>query len=327
MKTISLVISINCKVKFIFSSSVLVFFFVLLSCDVQNHKNKTTQNNERQPVRASNAQAYFEDSKTNETEEVLVPKLEITRGERYILRNIAPDWSPNGQMILFVRVATEHEVKAGICLYDLLTHQEIYVTAGAWPNWSPDNRHFVYRKGYLSVYSFIDSTSRQIFKHEDTGYYSDWGPDSLIVFESNYQNPGGGVVLWVFNMDHNSYRKISPIGIGEWRMGSWAPDGITIYHCRYVTGDLSNGMQIYTMDKFGNNSIMITNDSLRYDFPKVSPKGNLIAYLSNKGVIAMKNLWLLNLDNGDEVQATIDGASVMSHYYLCYNDVRPQSQF
>ncbi|MDP8239503.1 MAG: hypothetical protein P9X24_10470 [Candidatus Hatepunaea meridiana] len=221
---------------------------------------------------------------------------------KYTYKDLCPSWSSDGHSLLYMHLAQNpEEEEQGIYqirIHDLLSHEDRFIINGMWPCWAPDGKSFVFRRGSLCIYNLENDSLEKIFTKADRGYFSHWGPDSLIVFESDYQNPRGAVVLWTINPYTRVYKNISEFGIGEIRMGYWFPDGERILYSHYVGGDRGFGMQLRIMNKDGTNINDLVYDTLSYPTPKISPNGEDIAFGRRiAGHERFPRLYMMNLED------------------------------
>lgn len=222
--------------------------------------------------------------------------------EKYTNKDLCPSWSSDGYSLLYMHIAQNpEEEKQGfyqIRIHDLLSHEDRFIIGGKWPCWAPDGKKFVFRRGSLCIYHMENDSLEKIFSKSDRGYYSHWGSDSLIVFESTYHNPRGAVVLWTINPYTHEFKNISKFGEGEIRTGHWFPDGERILYSQYVGGDRGWGMQLRIMNKDGTHLDDLVYDTLSYSHPKISPNGKDIAF--TRRVVKYQRfprLYMMNLED------------------------------
>ena len=176
-----------------------------------------------------------------------------------------------------------------------------------YPNYSPDGSKIVFsskRTGKEQVYTMLADGSQQTRLLVDT--YDDgvpeWSPDGTKIAFTRYADYDGYGVrgeVFVMNSDGSDVKRLTTTSgktgsytHGCWSSG-WSPDSTKILYYCYVGND-----QIWMMKSDGSNKQLILDDSYWNAFPKMSPDGKKIVFVS----------WRYN--NYDAYTVNTDGSSL-----------------
>ncbi|GAP05175.1 periplasmic component of the Tol biopolymer transport system [Anaerolinea thermolimosa] len=176
-----------------------------------------------------------------------------------------------------------------------------------YPNYSPDGSKIVFsskRTGKEQIYTMLANGSQQTRLLADT--YDDgvpeWSPDGTKIAFTRYADYDGNGVraeVFVMNSDGSNVNRLTTTSgktdsftHGCWSSG-WSPDSKKILYYCYVGYD-----QIWIMNADGSNKQQILNDSYWNAFPKMSPDGKKIVFVS----------WRYN--NYDVYTVNLDGSSL-----------------
>jgi TolB protein len=239
----------------------------------------------------------------------------------------SPIWHPGGQFIGFNHTPLkritypygeecwgEQEFDTDSAGFWLVNHDgtnkhRIFPYTLQSPAWSPDGEWI----------SFV--LGAQIFKMKFTGtgfdtsscvqltltgrnFFPAWSPDGQwMAYDSDRDDPIGANVIWKMRLDGSDQTDISQHGIGEWRMPDWAPDGKHIVHQRYIN---AGAPEIVVMDTAGGNSIRLTYDERFDKYPRYSPDGTKIAFVSHSPLTGI-NIWIMVTDGSSLQQVTSNG--------------------
>lgn len=162
------------------------------------------------------------------------------------------------------------------------------------PVWSPDGEWitFVLSLGderHICKMRFtgetFDTTTVVQLTTEGRNFVPSWSPDGQwIAYDSNVNSPNGMQFIWKMKSDGTQKTRIAYYpSKGEIRIPSWSRDGNKIVHTRYNTEFTS--IEVFVMDKNGNNVIRLTNNTNDDRFPHY--------VLGNQVVIwGAGNLWI-----------------------------------
>jgi|GEM_PF-302282 len=235
-----------------------------------------------------------------------------------------PIWSPDGKTIAFNHTPLKRIYRDPVdCLY----YYEFYEdSAGFWvinadgsnqrrvlpyglgePDWSPDGKWIVFEWG-SQIYKIrvvgdsLDISSLTQLTTEGRNFFPSWSPDGeWIAYDSNLNDPKGGYSIW----------RMRNIGtdkqlVVRGRMADWSGEGTKIIYIglyaeiyQYSFMDSS----IHRITSF--NQVDIYSRDNRY--PKFSPDGTKIAFVSQEGGKGLVQLWLMNADGSGLRQLTTEG--------------------
>jgi hypothetical protein len=148
------------------------------------------------------------------------------------------------------------------------------------PTWSPggDTLAFV-RDGKLHLLA-LASGATFLISGVPPVFSPEWSPvDGVIAFDTNWDHPGEGNVIWTLRTDGTEFTDISQHRVGEWRAPAWTPDGDSLVHYRYVTG--VSGSELFIMAGDGSGGRRLTFDDASDGDPTCSPDGGTIAWTRN----------------------------------------------
>ena len=168
--------------------------------------------------------------------------------ELVLYSDLSPAWSPDGRWIAYYHedYSNDTSYPTGLYIIDTSGNNRRLLIRGYAdsPDWSPDGKWIAFRVGAIYAVSFEGDSIRRITPF--TAHFPGWSPDGKkIVFDTRYQHPDDGNVIWIIDADGTNLRDISQRGVGEWRTPHWSPDGLRIVHLRYIGVGFS---EIFTMD-------------------------------------------------------------------------------
>jgi Tol biopolymer transport system component len=187
-----------------------------------------------------------------------------------------PDWSPDGQRVLFDSGRNGDGITRILFFYSGGSGEEELQIAGQQPSWAPDNDRFVYRgcdpSGNRCGLWLARATPLKPWEaganvigpllEEADAAHPDWSPVSNQIV---YQSPASGSWdLYLTNADGAGQRRLTSAPTLE-GLPAWSPDGQWI---AYVTFDGTNwGLRIISRDG-GDDRPLFTYDGGIYAIPK-----------------------------------------------------------
>jgi Tol biopolymer transport system component len=158
---------------------------------------------------------------------------------------------------------------------------------------SPSEQIFVYD---------LETKVRTQLTFEGSNFFPRWSPDGKkIAYDSNFQDPRGGNVIWIMDSDGRNKKDISQHGVGEWREPDWLPD-FRILHIRY--GQCRNGPCLFIMDTTGTLLQQLTESGTSNHNAKVSPDGRRIIWQRWDVKTQDIAVWMMNEDGNGQVRLT-----------------------
>jgi Tol biopolymer transport system component len=152
-----------------------------------------------------------------------------------------------------------------------------------------------------------------------------WSPDGQwIAFESDVGGSNGEFAIWKMRSDGTQKRRLSQAGVGEERHPHWSPDGRSIVHERKLPGGI---VEIFVSDTSGTSSQRLTLDQRMNTFPRYSPNGAQISFLSRSLTGANNDLIRINSDGSAFPLTIASGVSFPASWsppggLICYTSYR-----
>lgn len=211
-------------------------------------------------------------------------------------RDIEPDWSPDGKLIVF---ASARDNPHGAMLYvmdgdggnqhKLLRHQSGYALG---PRWSPDGEHIAYHSnldGNFDIY-IIDRKGEKmtnLTQHPANDFRADWSPDRRrIVFSSD--RDGNSEIYIVARGEPDLLRLTDHPA--EDTNPRWSPDG---QHVLFET-TRDNDHNLYLINADGTGLVRLTDHSADDVSPCWAMNGEKIIFSSKRS-----DDWELYVMNSD----------------------------
>jgi len=234
-----------------------------------------------------------------------VETLEITPVNTGFDTALFPQWSPDGNMILF----TLPDIWNLYTIYpDGTNLTQITDFRSANADWSPDGAQIVFQSDHQNepqdtpdIY-IIDITGENLVEILDDpdipDYNARWSPDgSKILFVTRRT---GKDELFTMNIDGTDPVQVSD-SADPVVQGAWSPDGTRI---AFAYGGFGI-TDLYAMDSDGvSNVARLTNNESTNNSASWSPDGERIVFASN--VSGNWDLWVINADGTGLVQLTND---------------------
>lgn len=219
-----------------------------------------------------------------------------------------PDWSPDGQKIVFVCNNLE------ICIMNSDGSGLVQLTDDSFqetsPAWSPDGQKIAFgskRTGRRDIY-VIDVNSGELTRltfDETWDGNPTWSPDGeQIAFEVSppFEEAYYGTVIYIMSASGRDLRQLTYLPSGAYAnhySPAWSPDGTLIAFGAFFDGDnVSSGVYRIGTDGHPLSLTQLTQNSDYYLSPAWSPDGQQIAFDANG------DIYTINLSNDEQRQIT-----------------------
>ncbi|MBM3248125.1 MAG: hypothetical protein FJZ10_01725 [Candidatus Omnitrophica bacterium] len=224
--------------------------------------------------------------------------------------NDCPKWSPDGKKIIFVsnRTGTPE-----IWMMDEDGKNEMRITdTNRWhntPDWSPDGTNIVFCANYdgnIDIYTKnIDGSNlEKITDYEGMDFTPHFSPDGKTLIFTSQRS--GNDDIWTYTFVTKELKQLTTYKEKDY-FPIYSPDGSQI---AFVCGEtsLSGGenLEIYLMDKDGQNRRRITRNSGADRYVAWSPDGKLLIYASSRPGALDEKLMVMDLTQIRESKINFD---------------------
>lgn len=232
---------------------------------------------------------------------------QLTSGDHW---NDCPKWSPDGKRIVFVsnRTGTPE-----IWLMDEDGSNQTRMTnTDRWhntPDWSPDGQRFVFCANYdgnVDIYTMkSDGTNlQQITDYKGMDFSPQFSPDGKkIVFTSQRS---GNDDIWTYDLETRGLRQVTTYRQKDFSP-TYSPDGSLI---AFVCGEAIRGgkenLEVYLMDKEGQNRRRITRNLGIDRYVGWSPDGKFLIYTSSRPRSVAERLVVMDIQKTKASQLDFD---------------------
>lgn len=214
--------------------------------------------------------------------------------------NDCSKWSPDGKKVIFVsnRTGTPE-----IWLMDEDGSNQTQITkTGRWhntPGWSPDGKKIVFCANYdgnIDIYTMnIDGSGlKQITDYAGMDFAPQFSPDGKkIVFTSQRS---GNDDIWTYNLETGEFKQLTTYKAKDFSP-AYSPDGSLI---AFVCGEIAPGgeedLDIYLMDKNGQNRRAVTLNVGTDRYVAWSPDGKFLIYTSSRSKSTAERLMVMDVE-------------------------------
>ena len=213
--------------------------------------------------------------------------------------NDCPKWSPDGKKIIFV------SNRAGTPEIWLMnqdgSNQTRLTNTNRWhntPDWSPDGKKIVFcanYKGNADVYVMkIDGSGlKRITDYEEMDFNPQFSPDGKkIIFTSQRS---GNDDIWEYDCQAKEFRQLTTYNARDFSP-AYSPDGgLIAFVCGEATLIGDENLDIYLLDKDGENRRRITRTPGVERFVGWSGDGKYLIYTSSKANSNAERLMVLDI--------------------------------
>lgn len=238
-------------------------------------------------------------------------------------RAVDPDWSVNGNQIVFCLMKGQAQT---LYLINADGTGLTEIGPGFDPSWSPVEDKIAYTSNN-QIYT-MDSDGEEITQltTENSNANPAWSPDGTKIVYT--YSEGGKASVWVMNSDGTGKTPLTISSDGESSLPSFSYDGSKIV---YVKGPTWNTFievfptklnEIWIMNSDGSNKYMIyaPEDSYQWPFQRAWNSNNKILFMKN-GILEDKlpKMFVINSDGTNPrqmVSPTRDSSGRPNYFYL-----------
>ena len=163
------------------------------------------------------------------------------------------------------RSGIAYEGSGGIWTMNADGSNKAFLTAGAFPSWSPDGTQIAVQgtlNGQSGIIRMNADGSNKVNLTPEAGFAGRpaWSPDGTkIAFTHRQSGPDGAI--WVMNADGTNKKLLAAANTGE-AQATWRPDGEKIAYTTDIPNpnDPNRHKQIFVMDPDGSHQTNISNN-------------------------------------------------------------------
>jgi dipeptidyl aminopeptidase/acylaminoacyl peptidase len=214
----------------------------------------------------------------------------------------APDWSPDGNKIVFT---SARDVNDQIYAMNSDGSDQVRLTNNdaddKWPAWSPDGNKIAFtssRDGNSEIYVMNSDGSNivRLTNNFAEDLWPTWSPNNTrIAFESDRD---GNSEIYVMNSDGSSQVRLTNSDAAD-SQPAWSPDGSKIAFISSI-----DNTQIYVMNPDGSSTIRLTNINDTNAGPAWSPDSSWIAFSSSSD--SSHGIYVMSSDGSSITSITTD---------------------
>jgi Tol biopolymer transport system component len=211
-----------------------------------------------------------------------------------------PAWSPDDRRLAYLKLG-RHSPAHELWILDLQTGEQRLLREGVNQlAWFPSGDSLLVS---LEAYYFhvLDLDGNVIRPLAARGFFPDVSPDGQLLawdFEGD---------IWMMDLTTGDRWMIEKdVDTGDWRAGSWSPDGTRYAHLRYVGPSPLGNESVFTMAAAGNDPERITTEPITHRTPQWSPDGRYIAFPS-KGCPWLTDILAYDFETGRRIRLTREG--------------------
>ncbi len=160
------------------------------------------------------------------------------------------------------------------------------------------------RDGMANIYTIFEDGSRlKKLTSKSANFSASWSPDGRQIAWNSHRD--GGWRIWIMNADGTNKRKLtrgSSAGFNYEYHPHWSPDGTQIVYEKW--DDASSNFEIQLAKKDGTGIRNLSNNKAHDRLPSWSPKGNRIAYYSNRD--GNDEIYIFDIAKSETIRLTHD---------------------
>ncbi len=215
------------------------------------------------------------------------------------IRSFGPDWSPDGNRIVYY---SSRDGNNEIYIYNLIDSTHTRIThnnrSDALPKFSPDGKKLIYFSGgaqsrNIFVYDLLSLEEKQITDDEAKNEDPNWIDNSTIVYNSN---KSGNFEIYTLDLNSGIEQQLTNNPLRDFTP-SVSPDKSKLV---FIRGELGKETAIFTMNLDGSDQKKLTDAFNEYG-PSWSSDGSAIIFMGKK---ASNNIYFWDFDQKVITQLT-----------------------